>query len=116
MKILTKEMQPLKFKGCNMMDTACHNHYRRAFPKQRRILIVDNHHQAIYHYSLTENEWEQWKEGTFAVVPMGCVGGFSGNPTTEEYTIDMQGDFRDVFRTKKALLAFIGKTIKKMQS
>ncbi len=116
MKMLTDNLEPLGFKGNNMLVSKCHNYYYATHVTKEgvnQIIVVDNLNEAIYHFNLSKKEMKMFNQNKFSVVPIGCCGGLWGNPYTEDRIIDFKGDFKETFKTRKNVLVFIASLMDK---
>jgi len=114
MKIYTKDLEPLGFKGNNIMISNWHHHYYCEVPSRKEVYVFDNFEHTVCHFELDGKQWSAFKRGTLGLVPPGCCGGLFGGKYTEDYKMDFQGDVEKIFGKrafKKKFLEYLGRLV-----
>jgi len=115
MKIYAKDVAPLGFKGNGMFDDSkWHQFYYATLPKQCKVYIISSldPDQSISHFSLSQSQYKEFKNGKLSLVPIGCCCA-SGGKYIENPIIDFRGDFQNVFGTKDKFLKFVKKLLRR---
>lgn len=103
-RINTKDLEPLGFKGLGLMASSWHHHYYLELPKKRKIYIVDSLDQSISHFKLTPKEYQQYKQDRVSLIPLGCCSaGGSDRILKENPTLDFEGDFERLGRKRDVI-------------
>ena len=116
MRICTKDVEKLGFKGSGMFDDSkWYQFYYAQVPSKRRVYILASFDQSISHFTLNAKDWKDFKNGDLSLVPIGCCCA-SGNKYKENPVVDFEGDFEKRFKTKENTLKFIEKLMKRKVS
>lgn len=112
MRITTKDVKPLGFKGSGMFDDSkWYQFYFASVPKHRKVYVISALDGTVSHFDLSKDDYEDFESGDLSVVPPGCCCA-SGNRFTEDFEIDFKGDVDKAFETKKDFLKFLKRLMK----
>jgi hypothetical protein len=111
MKLYTKDMEPLGFKGNNMFVCRWHHFYYKKVSEKRTMYVVDALAERVMHFKMTPTEWRAYNDNKLSLVPIGCCSPTPGRKK-EDPDVDFEGDFKKEFKTKKKFLSYLDELCK----
>jgi len=106
LKINTKDMEKIGFKGNGVFRSSWHQFYYRSVLEKKSIYIYDALDERVQHFKLTSSQWRAFDNGKLKLIPEGCCNA-SGGKAKENPEIDFHGDLKKVFKTKKKFLEYV---------